>query len=525
MAPRAKNKPVALIIMDGWAVAPPHRGNAITQGRTPFYDNALTRYPNTLLNASSRAVGLPAGQVGNSEAGHMNIGAGRVVEQDSVTISKSISDGTFFKNPAFHEAIGHVQRNKSSLHIMGLLSGEQSAHSDPDHLIALVTLAVESGLKEVYLHLFTDGRDSPQYSSIGYLRDLMTALKKYPQTKIASIQGRFFAMDRKKVWERTEKAYNAIVLGEGIKYHDPEKAILTAYNRGESDEFIKPSVVIEKDRPVATVDDHDSLIFFNLRSDRTRQIVKAFVQSNFEGFKRRKVSRSLRFIAMTDFGPDLPSILTAYPSVDLKGTLPMTLPDFHQLYIAESEKYAHVTYFLNGGYADPVAGEDRIMVPSPDVKSYDLKPEMSAYQITQVLTSNIESGIYDFYCVNYANPDMVGHTGNLEATIKAVEVVDDCVSQVVKAVLGKKGVVFLTADHGNADEMIDIKTGEVHTNHTINPVPFIVIAEQYRNIRLKKSGVLADIAPTILNLYKIKAPSEMVNLSLSRFPTGFVKNN
>ncbi len=523
MVPKIKNKPVVLIIMDGWGVAPPHKGNAVILGKTPVYDKILEKYPNTLLNASSRAVGLPVGQVGNSEAGHMNIGAGRVVEQDSVTISKGISDGTFFKNPAFHEAIGHVNRNKSRLHIMGLLSGEQSAHSDPDHLLALITLAEDAGVKDIILHLFTDGRDSPQYSSIGFLKDLQASLKKFPGVKIASIQGRFYAMDRKKKWIRTQLAYEAIVLGKGNKYSDPEKAIVTAYNRGESDEFIKPSVIVNKDKPIGTVNENDSLVFFNLRSDRARQLAKVFVQPDFQGFKRKKIVKGLRFIAMTDFGPDLPGILTAFPSVDLKGTLPMAYNDFRQLYIAESEKYAHVTYFMNGGYADPVGGEERIMVPSPDVKSYDLKPEMSAYQVTQVIDHNIRSDVYDFYCVNYANPDMVGHTGNLKSAIKAVEVVDDCVGKIIKAVLAKKGVVFVTADHGNVDEMINIKTGEVHTNHTINPVPFIVVSDTYKKVKLKKTGVLSDIATTILNLYKITPPKEMTSQPLCKFPGGFVK--
>ncbi|MBU0707201.1 2,3-bisphosphoglycerate-independent phosphoglycerate mutase [Patescibacteria group bacterium] len=520
MSPLAKNKPVVLVIMDGWGVAPPHRGNAIQLGKTPVYDKLLDVFPNTMLNASSRSVGLPVGQVGNSEAGHMNIGAGRTVQQDSVTISKSITDGTFFKNPAFHEAIGHVKRNDSTLHLMGLLSGEQSAHSDPDHLLALLTMADEAKVEKIVIHLFTDGRDSPQYSSIGFLKDLNQSLKRFPCVKIASIQGRFYAMDRKKVWDRTESAYDVIVSGRGIKNESPEKAIVTAYNRGESDEFISPTVITNKGKPVCVISENDSIIYFNLRSDRTRQLTKAFVQPDFDGFKRSKIPKGLRFIAMTDFGPDLPGILTAYPSVDLKGTLPMALKDHKQLYISESEKYAHITYFLNGGYADPVAGEDRILIPSPSVKSYDMKPAMSANQITQVIVNNINSQVYDFYCVNFANADMVGHTGNLNAAISAVEVVDECVGKITKSVLAKKGAVFITADHGNADEMINIKTGEVHTNHTSNPVPFIAVSDKYKNTKIKKSGAINDITPTILAYYKIKNLKEMSNKSLCQFPSG-----
>ncbi|MDD5566942.1 MAG: 2,3-bisphosphoglycerate-independent phosphoglycerate mutase [Patescibacteria group bacterium] len=521
IAKKVKNKPVVLIVMDGWGIAPPSRGNAILLAKKPNFDK-FEAYPHTQLNSSSREVGLPVGQDGNSEAGHMNIGAGRIVDQDSVIISKAISDGTFFKNPAFREAIGHTQRNHSNLHIMGLLTAEQSAHSDPDHLLALITMAHSEGVKKVFLHLFTDGRDSPQYASVGYLRDLLVVLKKFPEVRVASLQGRFYAMDRKKVWSRTELAYNALALGQGIKNTDPEKAIVTAYNRGESDEFIHPTVITDKGKPIGVMNDNDSIIYYNLRSDRTRQLAKSFVQPDFAGFKRKRIIRGLRFVAMTDFGPDLPGILTAFPSADLKGTLPMALKDFHQLYIAESEKYAHVTYFMNGGYADPVASEHRVLVPSPDVRSYDEKPEMSAYQITQVVVNNIENYVYDFYGVNFANPDMVGHTGNLGATIKAIEVVDECVGRIVKAALAKRGIVFITSDHGNAEEKFNLKTGEVNTNHTSNPVPFYIISEQYRNLRLKKNGVSGDIAPTILNLYKIKQPAEMTGKPLCHFPDGFI---
>lgn len=517
MAVKKNLRPVVLVVIDGWGITTPSKGNAIALAHTPTFD-AMAAYPNTLLSASSSQVGLPIGQDGNSEAGHMNIGAGRVVDQDAVVISKSINEGTFFKNPAFREAIGHAERNNSALHLMGLLTSDQSGHSDPDHLLGLMTLIQDSKVKRAYLHLFTDGRDSPPYAAVDLMRELRNVLKSTTKFKIATLMGRFYAMDRKKKWSRNEKAYNAIVMGEGFSFTDPQKAIVAAYNRGESDEFIQPTVLYEKDKPVGLIDDNDSVIFFNLRSDRARQLTKAFVQPEFDGFKRKKTFRNVRFIAMTDFGPDLPGVLTAYPSVDLKNTLPMMLSGFRQLYIAESEKYAHVTYFINGGYADPVANEQRIMIASPDVKNYAECPEMSARQITQVVTSSLQLSVYDFMCLNFANPDMIGHTGNLPAAIQAVECVDECVGQIMKMVLAKKGVLIVTADHGNVEEMISLKTGEMNTKHSTNPVPFYIVSEQYPKLRLRKNGTLGDIAPTVLGLFGVKQPNEMTGKPLTRFP-------
>ncbi|MFA6197533.1 MAG: 2,3-bisphosphoglycerate-independent phosphoglycerate mutase [Patescibacteria group bacterium] len=511
--------PVVLIIIDGWGIAPPSHCNAVTLAHTPNFEKFQT-YPHTQLQASSKYVGLPVGQDGNSEAGHMNIGAGRIVDQDAVVISKSINDGTFFKNPAFHEAIGHAERNKSALHIMGLLSSNQSGHSDPDHLLALITMAQASKVKKVYLHLFTDGRDSPQFASIGLLRELDKLLQKMNNIKIASIMGRFYAMDRKKKWSRTERAYNALVMGEGLKKNSGDEAVVGAYSRGESDEFIQPTVLQEKNRPAGLISDNDSIIFFNLRSDRARQLAKAFVQTDFVGFKRQRVLKNLRFIAMTDFGPDLDHILTAYPSVDLKDTLPVALKNFRQLYIAESEKYAHVTYFFNGGYADPVAHEDRIMIPSPDVANYADKPEMSARQITQVVVDNVNLSVYDFICINFANPDMIGHTGNIKASTLAIETVDECVGQIYRSVMAKNGVMFITGDHGNAEDMINETTGEVNTEHSLNPVPLYIISNRFQKLKLRKEGVLGDVAPTILDLFRINVPAAMTGHKLTMFPKG-----
>jgi 2,3-bisphosphoglycerate-independent phosphoglycerate mutase len=437
-----------------------------------------------------------------------------------VHISKSINDGTFFKNPAFVDAIRHVKKYNSALHLIGILCDDQSPHGDPDHLLALLSMMKHQEIKRVFLHLFTDGRDSGQYMAIDLLRRLSRILEK--NQKIATISGRFYGMDRGKNWERTEKVYNALVLGEGLLFDNPEEVILHAYNRGETDEFIQPSVIIERGKPVGTVSDNDSIIFFNLRSDRARQIAKTFVQKDFNemnpgSFTRKKVIKNVIFVAMTDFGPDLGNILTAYPSKDIKDTLPMALKNLKQLYLAETEKYAHVTYFLNGGYADPVGGEERIMISSPVIKCYAEKPEMSASGILEAILVSLNHNKYDFIAVNFANPDMLGHTGNLKAAILGIEFLDQCVKQIVDLVLKKQGTVFITADHGNAEEMLNLKTGEIDTEHSINPVPFIVVNHKFRKLDFKKEGILADIAPTILSFLNIKAPVEMINQSLCHF--------
>lgn len=512
-------RPVVLIIMDGWGIARPSHGNAVTLAKTPGINFFTKNFPYTLLTAHGKKVGLPHNQDGNSEAGHTNIGAGRIVEQDSVHISKSIKDGTFFRNAAFLEAINHVKRHglhgeRSKLHIMGLLSNHESAHSSPDHLFALLRLCREQGLNNVYLHLFTDGRDSPRYAALKLLKRLEKEFKN--NEKIASISGRYYAMDRVSNWTRTELTYNALVLGRGVTAATAEEAIFQAYNRGLSDEFIVPTVIIgENKKPVATIDDRDSIIFFNLRSDRARQMSKPFLQVNFNGFKRRKVLKDFRFVAMTDFGPELPNILTAYPSHVLNDTLPMVLAKERQLYISEREKYSHITYFLNGGYANPCDGENRIMIKSPDVATYDLKPVMSAPEITHVVLEAIDHNLYDFIAINFANPDMVGHTGNLEAAIRAVQYVDKCVGEITDAVLKRGGNVIITADHGNVEEMINLETGEIDTEHSANPVPLILASKDRALNRLKlRRGVLADVAPTILKIMGVKKPRAMTRRGL-----------
>ena len=514
--------PLILVILDGWGLASDNRGNAITLSSTSTMKGLAKKYPYTAICASAKCAGLPPCQVGNSEAGHMNIGAGRVVEQDVVRISKSISNGTFFKNTAFTEAIRHVKKNKSHLHIMGMLSNGQSPHSDPDHLIALIELIKRSGVKDVFFHLFTDGRDSPQYASLKLIQDLRRVFKN--GECIATIMGRFYAMDRKKKWERTERAYNALVLGEGEPSESAESAITESYNKKLSDEYIEPFILSSKKykKGAPRINNKDSVIFFNLRSDRARQLAKVFVQDDFNAhnpgaFKRKKVLKDLCFVAMTDFGPDLDSILTAFPSLDLKGTLPMIMPDLTQLYIAETEKYAHVTYFFNGGYSGKVNGEDQLMIPSPDVRSYDETPAMKSRELASTVIKNLagKKWKYDVTVLNFAAPDMIGHTGNLKAAIKCCHEVDKYLGQVVKAYLKKGGTLIVTADHGNVEQMVNLETNEVDTEHTTNPVPFVIVNEKLRQkIKLRADGVLGDIAPTILDLLGREKPKDMNGKSL-----------
>jgi len=515
---KKNNLPMILVILDGWGMASPSIGNAVTLSKTPTMDGLMRKYPNTRIYAHGKYVGLPPSQSGNSEAGHMNIGAGRTVEQDVVKISKSINDGTFFKNAGFVEAIRHVKNNKSKLHLMGMISNGMSAHSDPDHLLALLSFAQIHKIKEVYLHLFTDGRDSPKYASLKLIADIQKAFKN--GEAIATIMGRFYAMDRKKTWERTEKAYNALVNGIGKKAISAQAAITESYNRGESDEFVEPYIITKDGKPLPRIANGDSVIFFNLRSDRARQLAKVFVQKDFCEknkicFLRKKFLHGLLFVAMTDFGPDLDSILTAFPSIDLKKTLPMQLADLKQLYIAETEKYAHVTYFFNGGYADPVDGEARQVILSPDVKSYDATPVMSSEKLCREIISNLDKNKYDFTVLNFAAPDMVAHTGNLAAGVECCHEVDKYLGEIIRAYLRVGGTVLITADHGNIEEMINLKTGEIDTEHSTNQVPFIVVNKGVENkIKLRSDGSLGDIAPTILELLGLDKPKEMAGKSL-----------
>jgi 2,3-bisphosphoglycerate-independent phosphoglycerate mutase len=515
--------PVLLVILDGFGIAPKSRGNAVTLAKTPFINHLFKDYPNTVISASGRAVGLPSNQHGNSEAGHLNLGAGRVVDQDSIKISKSINEGLFFKNPAFFEAINHAQKNKSHLHIMGLLSGDQSPHMQPDHLIALLTLCRLKNVESLYLHIFTDGRDSPPFRALEFIGKLKNTFKN--SEKIVTVCGRYY-LDRKKNWPVTEIIYNTLTLGEGLVFKTEEEAVLHSYNMKKSDEFVPPSVIAKnnKEKFETRISDNDSVIFFNHRSDRARQLTKAFVQPDFEkmnpgSFTRKKVIKNLKFIAMTDFGPDLPGVLTAYPSVDIVETMPTALYPLKQLYIAETEKYAHVTFFFNGGYDHPVGGEERVLIPSPQVESYKKTPEMSSPQILSRILKELESNAFDFICVNFCNGDMIGHTGNLKAGIKAVEYLDGCLKILVDKILAKKGALFITSDHGNIEEMTDLKTGEINTEHSSFPVPFIIVASALfkKKIAFRKDGILADVAPTILSYLRRDKPGLMTGKPLCRF--------
>lgn len=509
--------PVVLVILDGFGLAPEkNQGNAITPATAPNIFGYMDKYPSTELVAHGKDVGLFPLQEGNSEAGHFNIGAGRLVEQDIVRISHAIKDGTFFKNEAFHQAVFHAKKYKSAVHVMGLLTDNESAHAIPEHLYALLEYLRRESQEKVFLHLFTDGRDSSPHSAMSYLRELRTQM--VGQEKIATVMGRFYAMDRNKIWERTESAYNAMVLSEGYKAESAEAAIEQGYNRNETDEYISPTVIFENEKPVGVIENHDVIFFFNARSDRARQITKAFVQPDFEtrnigSFKRKKVFSDSRFVAMTDFGPDLPGIFTAFPSPDIDNAMAKAIGESRrQLYISETEKYAHVTFFLNGGYPEPINGEDRELIKSEKQYSYADKPEMCAHEIVDRVIGYLKSDRYNFICINFPNADMVGHTGDLAATCTAVRVVDEAVKNIADVVLSKKGSVVITADHGNAEEMINRETGEMDTEHSVNPVPFIWVGGNH-SIVLRK-GSLRDVAPTLLKIMSIKQPKEMTGKAL-----------
>ena len=518
-------KPLILIILDGWGIAPPNKGNAIALAKTPTMDRLQKEYPYAELCASGRCVGLPDKQEGNSEAGHMNIGAGRVVDQDVVRITKTVKDGTFFKNAAFLQAVKHVKQNKSHLHLMGLLSNGMSAHSEPEHLQALLEFTRHKNLSPVYLHLFTDGRDSPQHAALKLIKQLETQLK--PNARIATIMGRYYGMDRKKNWGNTEAAYDVLTCDKcsGHTAASVTDAITESYNRNQTDEFMEPYVIVKHGRPLPPAGDNDALIFFNLRSDRARQITKTFVQKEFErmnpgAFRRKNIPRNLLFVAMTDFGPDLDSVISAYPSIDLKATLPMRLRHLRQWYVAEAEKYAHVTYFFNGGYADTVAGEQRVIVRSPDVKSYDETPAMSSGKITDIVLGHMRERNFDFLAVNYACPDMIAHTGNLAAGVTAAAVTDAYLGRIIKEATKNNLRVIITADHGNLEGMINLQTGEIDTEHSTSPVPFILFNRELKGKKnlLRSKGILGDIAPTILQLFNLKQPKEMTGKSLFKKP-------
>lgn len=513
-----KNTPFVLVILDGWGIAPPSRANAITMAKTPVLDRLYGIYPSTTLGATGKNVGLVDNKMSGSETGHMNIGAGRIVLQDSYFITKAIKEGSFFTNPALAGAANHVKKGKGHLHIMGLMGDYDSPHSDPEHFRALLKLANKHGIEKVYCHLFTDGRDSYPRSALEHLKHFRRIIKEEGVGEIATISGRFYAMDRVKNWKHLTLAYDAMVFGRGEKAQSAEEAIENAYKSGISDEYVLPTVIMEKGKPVAEIDDDDSVIFFNLRSDRARQFTKLFQANNKEMVIRDDMpvidkKKNLYFVAMTDFGPDL-DIHTAYAGRIIDATLPMTLDNFRQLYIAESEKFAHVTYFFNGGYADPVNGEERIMIKSPETDSYAKVPEMSAGAITAKVVEMLKKDAYDFITLNFANADMVGHTGDMPATIQAVEFLDKQIKELSKEVLKKGGIMAITADHGNADDMLDFKTNQPNTFHSKNPVPFLLVGDDFKHKKLQDGGVLGDISPTILEILEVEKPVAMKRKSL-----------
>ena len=514
------NTPTLLIILDGYGLSKPGaRGSAITSETSPNIFGYMKEYAFSKLTAHGEAVGLFPGQQGNSEAGHFNIGAGRVVEQDLVHISHSIQDGTFFKNTAFDQAYFHAKKYKTAVHVMGLLTNNHSAHARPEHLYAMLEYFRKKKHDKVFLHLFTDGRDSPPHSAIRFLRELRDYMKNGEQ--VATVMGRHYAMDRNKNWERTERAYDALVMGVGRcgMAETAEDAISQAYNRGESDEYICPTIIVKDSKPVGPIQDNDVIFFYNARSDRARQLTKAFVQRDFVkmnpgAFERKSIPQNTRFVAMTDFGPDLPGVLTAFPSPDIENCLAKAIGEsYDQLYISETEKYAHVTFFLNGGYPEPINGEERYLVKSDNIKSFENQPEMAAEHVTDEIIERIESGENDFICVNFPNVDMVGHTGNLAAAKKAVRFTDRQVGRLVDTMLANGGQVMITADHGNAEEMYNPKTHEPMTEHSTNPVPCVVISKKMKGKTLE-DGSLADVAPTLLKLMGIKKPEEMTGKEL-----------
>lgn len=507
-----KAKPNLLMILDGYGVSPRHEGNAIYQAKKKHIDELFKKYPNTTIGASGMAVGLPEGQMGNSEVGHLNIGAGRVVYQELTKITKEIDDGLFFHNKALETAMDHVLTNNSALHLMGLLS-DGGVHSHITHLYALIDMAKEKGIKKLYIHALLDGRDVPPQSAGTYFKMLEDYLEKAGIGQIALIAGRYYGMDRDNRWERVQKFYDAMTLGVGESAGSADAALENSYEKGANDEFVLPSPICKDNGEAITVQDNDSVIMFNFRPDRAREITRCFVDPKFNGFNRTKVISNLCYVCMTQYDAEMPNVHVAFPPQSLKNTLGEYLAslDLKQLRIAETEKYAHVTFFFNGGVETPNNGEDRILVPSPKVATYDLQPEMSAYIVTEKLVEKIKEDYYDVIILNFANPDMVGHTGSMEAAEKAIEALDKCVPQVIDAVLALGGQVILTADHGNADSMID-EEGHVMTAHSLNPVPLLVISND--PVALMEGGVLADVSPTLLDLMGVEKPSEMTGHSL-----------
>jgi 2,3-bisphosphoglycerate-independent phosphoglycerate mutase len=533
-------KPLILIILDGWGYRAETKANAIALARKPTYDRLLSEYPNTLIHTSGPFVGLPEGQMGNSEVGHLNIGAGRIVHMDITRIDLMIQNGEFFSHPVLLAAMKHARVSERRLHLFGLVS-DGGVHSQQAHLYALLKMAKQSGADRVFVHAFMDGRDTLPTNGAGYLEQLQQKMRECNTGKIASVNGRYYAMDRDRRWERIAKAFNAMVFGdgEGGSYVDPVQGVKDSYNKGVTDEFIVPFVCTDKNgQPLATIRDDDACICFNFRADRVRQITRALARNsglNAKGgsdlpgaadldatIPRERVPKNLHYICMTQYDKNF-SLPVMVPPESMANILANVMGNLHMrnLRVAETEKYAHVTYFFNGGVEQPFPGEERVLVPSQKVATYDLKPEMSAASIADAVVKATEEGTFDVIIVNFANADMVGHSGKIEPTVKAVETVDACLGRIEPAVRAKGGAMLITADHGNAEMMIDPATGGPHTAHTTNPVPFIVVAEDAKQYTLKPNGSLRDISPTMLGMLGVDDPKEMTGHDLR----AFLKNN
>jgi 2,3-bisphosphoglycerate-independent phosphoglycerate mutase len=503
-----------LMILDGWGAGSPGSGNAVHLARTPNLDRIVKKYPHTQLQTSGPAVGLPAGVMGNSEVGHLNIGAGRIVYQDLLRIDRAIEDESFFANPSLVAACEKVNSGANALHLMGLVS-DGGVHSQLTHLYALVELAKRNGIDKLFIHVILDGRDTAPDKGVDYVRQLQSKIRSIGVGTIATICGRYYAMDRDTRWERTREAYRLYTQAEGVIARDPVAAVKEAYQRKERDEFVKPIVLhAPNGQPVASIGSGDAVIFFNFRADRTRQLTRAFTEANFDGFERDSRLDLSNFTCMTLYD-EVFELPVAFPPVPMEGILGQVISSqgMRQLRIAETEKYAHVTYFFNGGQERPFDNEDRCLIPSPrDIATYDQRPEMSAMAVTQEVLDRIATDQYDLIVLNFANMDMVGHTGVLEAAIKACETVDDCVGRIVETVLAKQGALLITADHGNAETMVTTN-GNIHTAHTTNPVHLALVSHQHRQVSLRQ-GVLGDISPTILDLMALDLPEEMTGKSL-----------
>ncbi|WP_026694508.1 2,3-bisphosphoglycerate-independent phosphoglycerate mutase [Peribacillus kribbensis] len=504
--------PIALIILDGFACRDEEKGNAVAQSKKPNFDRYWSKFPHSHLTASGEAVGLPEGQMGNSEVGHLNIGAGRIVYQSLTRVNLAIKKGEFENNETFISAMDHVKKNGTALHLFGLLS-DGGVHSHIDHMFALLRLAAEQGVEKVYIHGFLDGRDVPPKSAEDFIRQTEEVIKEVGVGKIATISGRYYSMDRDKRWERVEKSYRAMVYGEGPVYSSAMECLEDSYRNGIFDEFVLPSVITdESGKPVATIEDNDAVIFYNFRPDRAIQISNTFTNEDFRSFDRGpKAPKDLFFVCLTHFSESVKGYV-AFKPINLDNTIGEVISQagLKQLRIAETEKYPHVTFFMSGGREAEFPGEKRILINSPKVATYDLKPEMSAYEVTDALLNEIQSDSVDAIILNFANPDMVGHSGMLEPTIKAIETVDECLGKIVDLILSKGGAAIITADHGNADEVVTME-GQPMTAHTTNPVPVIVTKE---GLTLREDGILGDLAPTMLELLNLEQPSQMTGKSI-----------